>query len=103
MEPPESDESNSLALRLPAVAREAFWETEVSPPGRSGLAPTGLASRSFARPFSLGGSLGFSPPPFCKLLFTVWPTDLEPWKICELWAEIPLPTLLLGKPSFPHC
>jgi hypothetical protein len=26
------------------------------PPGRAGLAPTGLASGSFARPFSLGGS-----------------------------------------------
>jgi hypothetical protein len=30
IEPPESDESNSLALRLPTVARGAFWETEVS-------------------------------------------------------------------------
>jgi hypothetical protein len=62
MEPSESDESNSLALRLPAVARGAFWETEVSPPGRAGWAPTGLASGSYARPFSLGGILGLSPP-----------------------------------------
>jgi hypothetical protein len=60
MEPPESDESNSLALRLPAVARGVLWETEVSPRGRAGLATTGLASGLFARPFSLGGSLGFS-------------------------------------------
>jgi hypothetical protein len=61
MEPPEPDESNSLALRLPTVARGVFWETEVSPLGRAGLAPTGQASGSFARPFSLGGRLGFSP------------------------------------------
>jgi hypothetical protein len=60
METPESDESNSLALGLPAMAREAFWETEVSP-CRAQLAPTGLASGSFARPFSLCGSLDFFP------------------------------------------
>jgi hypothetical protein len=61
MEPLESDVSNSLALRFPAVARGTFWETEVSPPGRAGLAPTVLASGSFAQLFSLGGSLGLSP------------------------------------------
>jgi hypothetical protein len=41
MQPPESDESNSLALRLPAVARGAFRETEVSRPAEPGWRPLG--------------------------------------------------------------
>jgi hypothetical protein len=32
IEPPESDESNSLALRLPALARGAFWYPAHPPP-----------------------------------------------------------------------
>jgi hypothetical protein len=60
MEPPESDESDTLALRLPSVARGGFLRPK-SPHGTAGLAPTGLASGSFARPFSRGGSLCFSP------------------------------------------
>jgi hypothetical protein len=41
MEPPESDESNSLALRLPTVARGALWGTEVPPPVEPGWRPLG--------------------------------------------------------------
>jgi hypothetical protein len=32
IEPPESDESKSLALCLPAAGLRAFWETAVPPP-----------------------------------------------------------------------
>jgi hypothetical protein len=45
MEPPESDESYSLALRLLAVVRGAFWETEVSPPAGPGWRPLGWPVR----------------------------------------------------------
>jgi hypothetical protein len=39
MEPPESDESNLLALRLLAVAWETFWPTEISPSSEPGWSP----------------------------------------------------------------
>jgi hypothetical protein len=64
IEPPELEESNSLALRLPAVAPGAFWESVASPPpSRAGLALTGLASGLSPRPLSLGGCHG-SPSSF---------------------------------------
>jgi hypothetical protein len=59
IEPPELEESNSLALRLPAVAPGAFWESVASSPSRAGLALTGLASGLFARPLCLGSSPSF--------------------------------------------
>jgi hypothetical protein len=60
MEQPESDESNLLALHLPAVAVGASRKPK-SPPSRAALTPTGLVSGSFAIAFILRGSLVFSP------------------------------------------
>jgi hypothetical protein len=61
-----------VSLRLPAVSRRPSGRRQSPPPPRrAGLVPTGLASESFARPFSLDGSLGL-----CLLLCDYVPLQL---------------------------
>jgi hypothetical protein len=55
IELPELDVTNSLALRLPMATLGGFLEERsLLPLGRAALAPTVLASGSFARPSCLG-------------------------------------------------
>jgi hypothetical protein len=72
-EPPGSNESNSLALRLPAlVCGDTAGGRRLSHTRRAGLPPTDQSSESFARPSCLGEGLGFPPRRLCSSSAVVW-------------------------------